>query len=313
MRLLLHTQSSTPGRAERPTSFAGQVSVERPGILSRILASVFTRQPERALQSDSPEVLLSSEQLAGHLLITGEPGFGADSFLQWVLDGHVSNGGGFFMLDAHRDSSLFSKASRSMARACRAEEFRALIVQDFAVTVGDAAETPWLRISRAMRLHEGLYAGLSVMHAQSLGEGRGRALLEGLEASIERRREMENAPLSQFLVVVTDADQFPADRLVRLLDKGRENSVAFVLVTASMHPESAPLSRIGTAAVFRQRRGESTRFAQQLVLDMVKPGLPANEMPRYLVESAGQVVGLSANQCLLADSGGNIRKCSLLA
>jgi hypothetical protein len=313
MRLLLQTQPAKPMKASPSSSFAGQISVERPGIVSRILASLFSRRAKPALQSDAPEVLLSPEQLAGHLLITGEPGFGADSFLQWVLDAHVGGGGGFFMMDAHSDSSLFSKVSRSMARARRAEEFRALIVQDFAVTVGDAAETPWLRISRAMRVHEGLYAGLSVMHAQSLGEGRGRALLDGLEAAIERRREMENSPLSQFLVVVTDADQFPADQLIRLLEKGRANNVAFVLVTASIHPESAPFSRIGTAAIFRQRRGESTRFARQLALDMAKPGLPANEMPRYLVEAGDQVSGLPANQCLLADSGGNIRKCSLLA
>jgi hypothetical protein len=49
---------------------------------------------------------------------------------------------------------------------------------------------------------------------------------------------MENVPLLQFLVVVTDADQFPAVCLAQLLDKGRQNNVAFVLVAGSIQRES---------------------------------------------------------------------------
>lgn len=217
------------------------------------------------------------------------------------------------MLDARSDTSLFTRASRCMSQAGRADDFRALLVQDFETSAGDEEETPWLRISGAMRRKEGIYAGLSVMHAEAFGEGRGRELLDGIEMAIERRPDMERGKFAPFMVVLTDADRFPAARLASLLAKAKQADVTFVLMTGSLQDAFvsglAALPVVGAAVIFRQRRGESAQRGQQLLERWRLPTSAGQGRADRVSEL--RVADLEMNQCLLG-RGTSVVRCSIL-
>lgn len=313
MRLLQHTFAAQSQPAANTGSFSGQISAYRPSLIQRFF-KLLGWHDKPALRPNAPEVVLTHEELTGHILITGEHGFGSDHLFQILFTQHLATGGGFLMLDARSDTSLFTRASRCVSQAGRAEDFRALTVQDFALSVGDDEQTPWLRISRAMRRKEGLYAGLSVMHAEAFGEGRGQELLDGIEIAIERRSDMESGNLAPFTVVLTEADRFPAARLTSLLAKARLANVVFVLMTGSLRSAFvsalAELPVVGVAAIFRQRRGESGQLSQQLIERWSLPiSFGTDSTGRARVEF--RVGDLEMNQCLLC-RGTSVVRCSLL-